>query len=179
MWKKKVLPCSPTARRQTVGAWESCWMLQSWLPHNLTMPFVGCDTKLSQRHPVRKAPLFFTPSHFYMHDLTHVTVPERFLARCGQCDRRYWLLKVICHCFLSTSQVLKSFCSCSLPQIFSHFNFFPLSHPFCNWASALSCLSSLLLSHFLHALITVSIMPACLVWCRRMVSITCSKRDEA
>lgn len=121
MWKNKVLPRSPTARRQTVGAWESCWMLQSWLPHNLTMPFVGRDTKLSQRHPVRKAPLFLAPSPFYMHDLATITVPERFLARCGRCDRRNWHLKVIRHCSLSTSQVFKSF---FLSLIFSHISFF-------------------------------------------------------
>lgn len=74
--ENKVLPRSPTVRRQTVGAGESCWMLQSWLPHNLTMPFVGCDTKLSQGHPVRRAPLsLISPS---LHG--RVTVPERLAA---------------------------------------------------------------------------------------------------
>ncbi len=123
-----------------------------------------------------KAPLFFSPFHFYV---AHVTIPERFLARSGWCDRGYWLSKFIHHFFLCTSQIFKSLCCHTLPRLFSHFIFFLQIHPFYDWALALSCLSSLLLPPLLHSLITMSIMPACLMWWRRMVSITCNKRHGA
>lgn len=66
-----------------------------------------------------------------------------------------------------------------LSHIFLHLVSPPRIHPFRNWVLALSCLSSLLLSPLLHLLLTMSIMPACLMWWRRMVSITCNKRDGA
>lgn len=55
---------APAARRQTVGAGESCWMQPSPLPHDWTMTCCCLDgaTKRSQKYPVRKAaaPLLFS-----------------------------------------------------------------------------------------------------------------------
>lgn len=111
----------------------------------------------------QKAPLFFSLSHFSVDDLAHVTVPERFLARCGRCDRGYWLLKSIRHCFLSASQIFKSFYFPPSPAYFLTFRFFSKVIHFATELMALSCLSSRLLSPFLRSFITLSIMPACLV----------------
>lgn len=156
---EKVVPRSPTARRQTLGAWESCWMLQSWLPHNLTMPFVGCETELSDAFPVRKATSFFSPW-------------------CGQsspCQSPLILvLTFIVHPSLLSFHLLNHF---TVPL----FLVFPLRiHPSCGSPCPAWLRSSL---HspppLLHSLITMSIMPACLMWCRRMVSITCNKGDGA
>lgn len=167
--EKTVLPRSPTMRRQTAGAWESCWMLQSWLPHNLTMSFVGCDTKLSQSYP-----FLFLCFPFLRGWSGPCHSPERFLAHCG---RMTWVTGFYSSSITAFSPPLRSLNHFLLSHSPSYFlTFFLWFHLSATerWPCR-ACLHSSSHSSF----ITASTVPACLTWWRRMVSITCNKRDGA
>lgn len=126
--------------------------------------------KAQSKISCQKSNTFFISSSFYADDLACVTVPESFLVCCGW----MWLLQFIHLCFLSTSRIFTSSRFSSLSHIFSpcihllkiHFSLTE------HWP----CYSCLHFS-FSHILITMSIVPACLMWMGCMVSITRNKRD--